>query len=175
MTTDPRFPTGKFHAPESYTAASRTAAIAAIAALPGNLRNAVAGLSETQLDTAYRDGGWTARQVVHHLADSHANAYIRMKFARTEDKPTVKPYDEAVWAELPDAKTGNPEWSLAILDGLHARWAALLATFSAADFARVWVHPEHGERTLDWMTELYAWHCTHHTAHVTELRKHKGW
>ncbi|MDA1081139.1 MAG: putative metal-dependent hydrolase [Gemmatimonadetes bacterium] len=175
MTTDPRFPAGKFHAPDSYTDASRAAAVAAIAALPANVRKAVSGLSDTQLDTPYRDGGWTVRQVVHHLADSHANAYIRMKFARTEDKPTVKPYDEAVWAELPDAKTGDVEWSLSILDGMHARWSTLLRSFSAAEFARVWVHPEYGERNLDWMTEIYAWHSRHHTAHITELRKKKDW
>ena len=175
MTTDQRFPTGKFHAPAAYTDESRANAVTAIAALPANVRKAVAGLTDAQLDTPYRDGGWTVRQLVHHLADSHANAYIRMKFARTEDKPTVKAYDEAVWAELPDAKSGNVEWSLAILDGLHARWSMLLRSFSAADFARIWIHPEHGERTLDWMVELYSWHCTHHTAHITELRKNKNW
>lgn len=175
MTTDPRFPTGKFHAPDTCTDASRATAIAAIDALPANLRKAVAGLSEAQLDTPYRDGGWTVRQLVHHVADSHANAYIRMKFARTEDKPTIMPYDEKVWAELPDAKSGNVEWSLAMLDGLHGRWAMLLRSFSATEFARTWVHPEYGERTLDWMTEMYSWHCRHHTAHVTELRKSKNW
>ena len=175
MTTDPRYPVGKFKRPDSYTDASRTAAVATIAALPTTIREAVAGLSDPQLGTPYREGGWTVRQVVHHLADSHVNAYIRTKFARTEEKPTVKPYDEAVWAELPDAKSGPVESSLAILDGLHARWAALLGTFTPDDFARTWVHPEYGERNLDWMVEMYAWHSRHHTAHITELRKNKGW
>ncbi len=175
MTSDPRYPVGKFKRPDNYTDASRTAAIDTIAALPANLRTALAGLSDAQLDTPYREGGWTVRQVTHHLADSHVNAYIRMKFARTEDKPTVKPYDEAVWAELPDAKGGDAAWSISILDGLHARWATLLRSFTPADFERRWIHPEYGERNLDWMVEMYAWHCRHHTAHVTELRKSKGW
>jgi uncharacterized damage-inducible protein DinB len=174
MTPDPRYPVGKFQKPEAYTDASRAAAIAEIAALPANLRRAVAGLNDRQLDTPYREGGWTIRQVVHHLADSHMNAYIRQRFTVTEDKPTVKPYDEAVWAELPDAKTGPVEWSLAILDGVHARWAALLKSRQPADFNRTFVHPEYGERTLDWNVALYAWHCRHHVAHITTARKNNN-
>ena len=175
MTTDPRYPVGKFHRLEAYTDATRSAAIATIAALPAALRKAVAGLSETQLDTPYREGGWTVRQVVHHLADSHVNAYIRTRFTLTSDKPTIMPYPENVWAELVDARSAPVEASLSILDGLHARWAMLLKARAAADFARAFVHPEHGERTLDWMVEMYAWHSRHHTAHITGLRKHSGW
>ncbi|MCX5756324.1 MAG: putative metal-dependent hydrolase [Gemmatimonadetes bacterium] len=175
MTTDARYPVGKFHKLESYTDATRSAAITAIAALPANLRKAVAGLTEAQLDTPYRDGGWSLRQVVHHLADSHANAYIRTRFTLTSVKPTIMPYPENVWAELFDAKSGPAEASLAILDGMHARWAMLLKSLNADAFARAFVHPEHGERTLDWMVEMYAWHSKHHAAHITELRKAKGW
>ena len=175
MTTDPRYPVGKFKKLEAYTDASRAAAIGAITALPATLRNAVAGLTEAQLDTPYRDGGWTLRQVVHHLADSHANAYIRTRFTLTSEKPTIMPYPEALWAELTDAKSGPAEWSLAMLDGMHARWTMLLKACPAADFSRAFVHPDHGERSLDWMVEMYAWHSRHHTAHVTELRKSKGW
>lgn len=166
MTTDPRYPVGKFKKPEAYTDASRAAAIQEIADLPKKLRAAVAGLSEKQLDTPYREGGWTVRQVVHHLADSHTNASIRFRFIVAEDKPTVKPYNEAVWAEFADAKSGPIEPSLTLLDGLHARWAAFLKSRPAADFSRAFVHPEHGERTMDWNTELYAWHCRHHVAHI---------
>ena len=174
-TTDPRYPVGKFEKPEGYTDASRRAAIDEIAALPANLRKAVTGLTDTQLDTPYREGGWTVRQVVHHLADSHVNAYIRMRFTITEDKPTVKPYDENIWANLPDAKSGPVAHSLSILDGLHARWAALLRSRTAEEFNRAFVHPQYGERTLDWNVALYAWHSRHHAAHITELRKAKGW
>jgi uncharacterized damage-inducible protein DinB len=171
MTTDPRYPVGKFKKPEAYTDASRAAAIQEIADLPIKLRAAVAGLTEAQLDTPYREGGWTVRQVVHHLADSHVNAYIRMRFTVTEDKPTVKPYDEAVWAELSDAKSGPVEWSLSILDGLHARWAAMLTSRPASDFSRAFIHPQYGERLLDWNVEMYAWHCRHHTAHILNAPK----
>jgi hypothetical protein len=175
MTMDPRYPIGKFRRPDAFTDTTRAAAIGAIESLPANLRNAVNGFSEAQLDTPYREGGWTVRQVVHHLADSHMNAYIRCRFAVTEDRPTVKPYDENVWATLSDARTGPIGASLSLLDGLHARWTLLLRTFTAAEFGRVWIHPEHGERTVDWMTELYAWHSRHHVAHITELRRAKGW
>ena len=175
MTADPRYPIGKFRRPDVFTDATRAAAIGAIEALPASLRNAVNGLSELQLDAPYRDGGWTVRQVVHHLADSHMNAYIRCRFAVTEDRPTVKPYDENVWANLPDARTAPIGSSLSILDGLQTRWATLLRTLTPAEFERVWIHPEHGERTVDWMVELYAWHSRHHVAHITELRRAKGW
>lgn len=175
MTSDPRYPVGKFHRPDSYTDASRAAAIGTIAALANNLKKAVTGLSPAQLDTPYREGGWTVRQVVHHLADSHMNAYIRTRFTLTSDKPTIMPYPEDVWAELSDAKTAPVEASLEILDGLHGRWVMLLRSRKAADFDRTFVHPEHGERSLDWMVAMYAWHCHHHAAHITELRRAKGW
>ena len=175
MTIDPRYPVGKFPRPAAHTDASRAAAIATIAALPVTLRQAAAGLSASQLDTPYRDGGWTVRQVVHHVADSHVNAYIRARFTLTTDKPTVMPYPEEVWAELSDAKSAPIDVSLTILDGLHARWAALLSAQHPDAFARTFVHPADGEHTLDWMVEMYAWHGRHHTAHVTGLRQQKGW
>jgi len=166
MTTDPRYPIGKFAKPEAYTDASRAAAIQHLADLPKKLRAAVAGLSEAQLDTPYREGGWTVRQVVHHLADSHSNAFIRFRFMVAEDKPTVKPYAEAVWAEFEDARSGPIEPSLSMLDGLHARLAAFLRARPTSDYSRAFVHPEYGERTMDWNLELYAWHSRHHTAHI---------
>lgn len=175
MTTDPRYPVGKFHRLDAYTDATRATAIATIAALPVTLRKAVAALSETQLDTPYREGGWTVRQVVHHLADSHMNAYIRTRFTLTSDKPTIMPYPENIWAELVDAKSAPAESSLAIIDGMHARWAMLLEAQKPDAFTRAFVHPEHGERTLDWMVEMYAWHSRHHAAHITELRKRNNW
>ena len=175
MTTDPRYPVGKFHRLEAYTDATRPAAIATIAGLPAALRKAVSGLSDKQLDTRYREGGWTVRQVVHHLVDSHVNAYIRTRFTLTSNKPTIMPYPEDVWAELPDAKSAPVEASLSILDGLHARWAMLLKAQKADAFARAFIHPDHGERTLEWLVEMYSWHCRHHTAHITELRKGKNW
>ena len=175
MTTDPRYPVGKFHRPDTYTEASRAASLATIAGLPAALRKAVSGLSDKQLDTPYREGGWTVRQVVHHIADSHVNAYIRTRFTLTSEKPTIMPYPEAVWAELADAKSAPVEASLSILDGLHARWAMLLRAQKTDAFARAFIHPEHGERTLDWMVDMYGWHCRHHTAHIIELRKSKNW
>jgi hypothetical protein len=173
-TPDPRYPVGKFKKPDAYTGASRAEAIDTIAALPANMRKAVAGLSEAQLDTPYREGGWTIRQVVHHVADSHVNAYIRMRFTVTEEKPTLKPYDEAVWAELPDAKSGPTEPSLAILDGIHARWAALLRSRKPEEFSRAFVHPQYGERILDWNVAMYAWHCRHHVAHIATARQNNN-
>ena len=174
MAEDLRYPLGKWEKKTSLDEATRRRFIDEIAVTPANFRKAVAGLSERQLDTPYRDGGWTIRQVVHHLADSHMNAYIRQRFTVTEDKPTVKPYDEAVWAELPDAKTGPIGWSLSILDGVHARWATLLKSRKPEDFNRAFIHPEYGERTLDWNVAMYAWHCRHHVAHIAEARKAKG-
>lgn len=175
MTTDPRFPVGHMRKLDAHTTATRNESVAAIAALPANMRNAVNGLTDAQLATPYRDGGWTVRQVVHHVADSHMNAYIRLRFALTQNKPTIMPYDEATWATLADAKDGPIDMSLSLLDGLHARWTMLLRALSPAQFGRPWIHPEHGERTVDWLVELYAWHSRHHVAHITELRKAKGW
>lgn len=133
------------------------------------------GLRDAQLDTPYREGGWTVRQVAHHVPDSHMNAYVRFRLALTEERPTIKTYEEARWAELADAKTAPVEVSLALLEPLHERWVRLLRSLSAGDLARTFTHPEHGVRTLEWMLFLYAWHGRHHTAHITELRKQKGW
>jgi DinB superfamily len=172
---DARFPVGKYQPPVEVNAALRSKAIDEIAATPAKFRAAVAGLSETQLDTPYREGGWTVRQVIHHLPDSHMNAYVRWKLALTEDEPTIKPYEEARWAELADSKTTAIEVSLSLLENLHERWVNLLRAMEEKDFARTFRHPEHGVRTLDWMLFLYEWHGKHHTAHITELRKQKSW
>src|SRR5208283_2337437 len=149
--------------------------IAAVAEAAAQLRKAVAGLDDRQLDTPYRPEGWTVRQVIHHVPDSHINAYIRFRFALTEDSPTVKPYDEAKWAELHDAKTMPVEVSLTLLDSLHRRWVDLLGGFSDADFARTLQHPEEGIVRLDTYLSAYAWHGKHHCAHITGLRERMGW
>jgi DinB family protein len=174
MTTDLRYPVGEFVMPASVTPALRTEAIGAIAALPTNMRDAVRGLSESQLDTAYRPGGWTVRQVVHHVGDSHINAFIRLKLALTEDNPTVKPYDEKAFANLPDHRLPI-DVSLGLLDGLHARWAAVLATLTPGHFARPLYHPEIGAITVDHLVQTYGWHSRHHVAHITRLRDREGW
>jgi uncharacterized damage-inducible protein DinB len=153
----------------------RAARIAEIDETPAKLRAAVAGLSASQLDTPYRPEGWSVRQVVHHLPDSHANAYVRFKLALTEDSPTIKPYLEARWAELPDTRETPVEVSLALLEALHRRWVILLRAMTAEDFARPLQHPEKGRLTLDQMLALYAWHGRHHVAHVTALRERMGW
>ena len=171
---DPRYPVGRFRRAEANTT-DHPSHIATLAALPANLRAAIDRLSDTQLDTPYRDGGWTVRQLVHHLADSHINSYVRMRLALTGDWPTIVPYDEAVWAELPDARTAPIDLSLHILEGLHARWALLLRSLTGDQWQRGYVHPENGRQTLAEAAALYAWHCRHHTAHITELRKRKGW
>ena len=172
---DPRYPVGKFVMPKDASPASRKAAIAEIAATPGKLRAAVAGLTDSQLDTPYREGGWTVRQVVHHVPDSHLNAYVRLRLALTEDNPTIRPYDEARWAELADAKSAPIAASQLLLDNLHERWVQLWRSLKEEDFARGLIHPEHGQRNVDWILSVYEWHGQHHTAHITELRKGKGW
>jgi hypothetical protein len=172
---DPRYPIGRFAAPERVDALLRASFVEQIAAAPAALRSAVHGLTATQLDTPYRDGGWTVRQVVHHLPDSHLNAYVRFKLALTEDSPTIKTYEEALWAELPEAKRGDVAISLALLEALHARWVAALRTAPAEAFARTLKHPEHGLMPIDRLIALYAWHGRHHVAHITTLRKHRGW
>lgn len=172
---DPRFPIGQFQAPKEITPARRQQAIEEISSAPARLRAAVLGLNPSQLDTPYREGGWTVRQVVHHVPDSHINAFVRHKVALTEEQPTIKTYQEAAWAELADAKSAPIEDSQNLLDSLHARWDRLWRAMKPEEFARVLVHPDHGERSLDWMLFLYAWHGRHHERHITELRKQKGW
>ncbi len=164
---DLRYPVGRYQAPEKISPEQRAEWINQIAALPQQLKGTVFPLTEAELDTPYRPGGWTVRQVVHHLPDSHLNSYLRFRLALTEDTPTIKPYYEERWAELPDAKTGPIGPSLLILEGLHERWTALLRTLDDAAFARTLRHPEWGQIRLDWTLGLYAWHCRHHLAHIT--------
>jgi hypothetical protein len=160
---DPRYPVGKFDAADT---TPLSAIIDEIAALPGELRKAVSRLTRKQLDTPYREEGWTARQVVHHLADSHLNGYARFRLALTESAPTITPYSEKAWAELPDAKSGPLDMSIALIEGLHARWVALMRSMSPEQFQRTFVHPERGEMSLEPTARLYAWHCRHHLAHI---------
>lgn len=172
---DLRYPVGRLVRKSVLGADERRAAIDAIAAAPAALRAAVAGLSAEQLDTPYRPGGWTVRQLVHHVADSHMQAYGRFKIALTEDNPTIKPYDEKTWAELEDSRTMSPEISLHLLDALHERLAATLRAVQAEHFARPLTHPENGPMTIDSLLGIYSWHGRHHTAHVTGLRERMGW
>ena len=172
MNTDPRYPVGKFE-PSAYS--DRATNLATIADLPAKLREAVAGLTDEQLNTPYRDGGWTLRQTVHHIADSHINSFCRCKLALTEDEPpTIRPYFEDRWAELADSKL-PVDVSLAIVDGIHQRWVAMAEAMSEEDFAREFVHPETGNWTLEKVLGLYAWHSLHHTAHITSTRERNGW
>lgn len=173
--TDPRYPIGKFHYEGPPSAQRRERLIADIAQAPAALRAAVQDLSLHQLDTPYREGGWTVRQVVHHLPDSHMNAYVRFKLALTEDEPTIKPYAEGRWAELADTKSTPIETSLVLLESLHKRFVRLLCSLSEDDWKRQFRHPELGVVSLEKNLELYAWHGRHHVAHVTELRKQMGW
>lgn len=172
--TDLSYPIGRFSG-EKLTAANRKKLLLEIAELPLQLRDALEGLSDQQLDTRYRPDGWTVRQVVHHLADSHAHASIRTRFALTQQEPTIMAYDENVWANLKDAKSGPVEPSLLLLEGLHARWTSLLESLTDADLSRKFIHPERGVVTLDVNVAIYAWHGRHHTAHITGLRKRMGW
>lgn len=168
--TDPRYPIGEFAYAGPPDPAARRDRIGRLAAAPARVRAAVAGLSPAQLDTPYRPGGWTGRQVVHHLADSHLNAYIRFRLALTEPSPTIKPYDEAAWARLPDGASGPVELSLDLLAALHRRWVLLLEQLGADDWARAYHHPALGrDVTLDEALALYAWHGEHHLAHITSI------
>jgi hypothetical protein len=170
----PQNPAGEFVPEENYGRERRDELVAVIATAPQALREAVAGLSEEPLDTRYRN--WTIRQIVHHLADSHVNSYIRFKWALTEDCPTIKAYDETRWAALEDSRTGDIHVPLALLEGLHARWVQLLRSMTEAQFARAFVHPETGKTVrLDLALGSYAWHCRHHTAQITWLRGQRGW
>jgi hypothetical protein len=173
---DLQYPVGKFEWTGPATPLQRSRFIAQIAAAPAKFRAAIAGLTPKQLDTPYRPGGWTVRQLAHHVPDSHLNAYIRFKLALTEDGPTIKPYDQDRWSALTDVEDTPVEVSLALLDALHQRWVVLLRGLEPEDFARVIVHPEHvAPLSLDRVLALYAWHGAHHTAHITALRDRLGW
>ncbi|HYW51010.1 MAG TPA: putative metal-dependent hydrolase, partial [Gemmatimonadaceae bacterium] len=170
-----QYPVGRFTAPDQVTDVVRDTAIREVADAPAAMRAAVAGLNPSQVETPYRDGGWTVRQVVHHVADSHMHAYIRFKFALTEENPTIRPYDEAAWAVLPDVASQPIEVSLALIDGIHARWVACMREMTPAQFSRAFVHPELGPQPVDLSLLRYAWHGRHHVAHVTALRQRMGW
>ncbi len=173
---NPRYPIGPFESVgRALTEAERTAFVDTIQAHPANMRAAVGGLSDEQLDTPYREGGWTSRQVVHHVVDSHLNSYVRFKLAVTEDNPTIGTYEQSAWAELPDAKFGPVEGSLALLEALHVRWVSFLRALSADDCRRTVHHPELGDITVDVLLEVYGWHCPHHEGHITGLRERMGW
>lgn len=175
MSADLRYPIGPWRSPtEPLNPAWRANHINDIAALPTQLRSAVARLTDVQLDTPYRPGGWTVRQVVHHVADSHVNAYVRIKMALTEMDPTIKPYDEQRWAELPDSSLPI-DVSLRLVDAVHERWVALVRALPIEAFARPFQHPESGPHTVDIALSSYAWHGRHHTAHITTLREREGW
>lgn len=170
-----RYPIGRFDRNQPLPAGGHAELIRSLATVPARMRMAVDGLSETRLDTPYRPGGWTVRQLVHHVSDSHINAYVRMKWGLTEDTPAIKTYDEKVWAELLDACTASVEISLQLLTGLHARWDALLNAMTTEDFARTIRHPEMGAMTLTTLLQLYGWHGRHHVAHIERLREREGW
>lgn len=172
---DLRYPIGKFMFEGTLSNEERQACIDEIAATPERMRAAVAGLSEEQLDTPYRPEGWTVRQVVHHVPESHLNSYTRFKLAITEEEPTIKPYYEDRWAELDDARTAPIELSLNLLDALHERWVWFLRSLKDAEFQRTFRHPELGIVSLDKNIALYAWHGRHHVAHITSLRERNGW
>ncbi|MEZ5316586.1 MAG: putative metal-dependent hydrolase [Vicinamibacterales bacterium] len=174
-TTDLRYPVGRLARKPTIDAAERAALIGQIEAMPARLSDALAGLSEAQLDTPYREGGWTVRQLVHHLADSHMNAFIRMRLAATEDAPALKTYDEKVWADLADTRSAPIASSQAILQGLHARWVFWLRALPEPDFARTAIHPQSGTVSIDTLLQIYGWHSLHHVAHITALRERQGW
>ena len=175
MTADPRYPIGKYTAKEVISPEELTGFLERISSLPSRLESAISGLSQIQLDTPYRDGGWTVRQVIHHVADSHMNAYIRVKWALTEESPTIKPYDEKGWAATPET-SGDPNLSIALIKALHAKWVMLLKGLSPTDLARDFIHPATKRSArLDQMTAMHAWHGDHHLAHITELKKQKDW
>jgi hypothetical protein len=173
--SDPRYPIGKFTFNGPPNEGQRKRFIDDIERTPATLREAVHGLSPQQIETPYREGGWTVRQVVHHVPESHMNAYVRFKLALTEDEPTIKPYMEDRWANLPDVRSTPIEISLALLDSLHDRWVRLLRSLKAEDWKRTFRHPELGIVSLEKNLALYSWHGQHHVAHITELRKRMGW
>ncbi len=173
--SDLQYPIGKFALDPEVTPEKRQRWIEEITAAPAAFRKATAGLSDAQLDTPYREGGWTVRQVIHHMADSHLHNLIRFRLALTEDSPAITGYDPAKWAEIPDAKTGPVDISLALLQAIHDRWALLLRTMTPADFARAFRRPDGQLVTLDRALQTYAWHGKHHAAHITGLRDRMGW
>ena len=176
MSDDPRYPIGPLEsAGRELSASERGALIDAIEAHPANMRAAVAGLDDAQLDTPYRDDGWTVRQVVHHVVDSHVNSYIRFKLAVSEDHPRITTYMQDAWANMPDGRDAPVEGSLAILDALHPRWVSFLRALPPEAFSRTVDHPELGDATVDQLLEVYGWHCPHHEGHVTGLRARMGW
>lgn len=171
-----KYPVGRFQPPKDTSEAVRRKWIEDITNLPAQLRAAVVGLTDEQLETQYRPDGWTIRQVVHHLPDSHMNSYMRFRLALTEENPTIRPYDEAAWAELPDAKLAPADLSLDLLDALHKRWVLLLKSMTEEDYQRTFVHPESGRSfRLATVLALYSWHCRHHLAHITETKKRMDW
>jgi hypothetical protein len=175
VTPDLSYPIGKWQFTPNMNAEHRAALIQQIVEAPAQFKAAVKGLTDQQLDTPYRPGGWTVRQLVHHLPDSHLNAYIRFKWALTENAPPIKAYDEKAWAETPEVNTTPVGCSLAILASLHERWVTLMKAMSDAEWQRTIEHPENGAMSLEKLLAIYSWHGRHHTAHVTELRKRNGW
>jgi DinB superfamily len=173
--SDLSYPIGKFHFEGPLTEDQKQKLVDDISHAPANLRAAVAGLSPVQLDTPYRPGGWTVRQVAHHVPDSHMNAYIRFKLALTEAEPTIKPYEQQLWAELADTKATPIEVSLTLMDSLHDRWVRLLRSLNPEDWKRNFRHPELGTVSLEKNLALYAWHGKHHVTHITNLRQRNGW
>jgi hypothetical protein len=168
------YPIGRFHRPESVSAEALMKAITTLTEFPARLEEAVSGLTDEQLDSTYREGGWTLRQVVHHVADSHMNAFIRIRLALTEDNPTIKTYEESAWATLADS-SAPVEWSLTLIESLHARLVMLLKSLDDAEWERTFVHPENGSMTIRMTALTYAWHSRHHLAHITEKRAREDW
>jgi uncharacterized damage-inducible protein DinB len=175
MVADIRYPIGKLEPKSGLSQEERKALIDQIAEAPARLREAVQGLTDEHLDIPYRPGGWTIRQLVHHLPDSHMNAYVRFKLGMTEEQPTIKPYEQHLWAELIDAKSSPIEPSLRLLESLHQRWVIFLRSMSASDFSRRINHPESGLMPLERVLQVYAWHGRHHVAHITSMRERMGW
>ena len=174
--SDPRYPNGRFSVEDQISPERRTGFIAEIAGAPAQYRAAIKGLSEAQFDTPYREGGWTVRQVIHHVPDSHMNAYLRFKLALTEENPTIKPYEESLWANLPDTANTTVGVSVVMLEALHRRWVNLLKSLTEEQWSRTYFHPEQGKALrLDWALAMYAWHGNHHLAHINSLRDRMGW
>jgi hypothetical protein len=172
---DVRYPVGPCEWPAEVSAAEKRTHLRDIAQLPAKLREAVAGLAKQHLDVPYREGGWTIRQIVHHIPDSHMNSYVRFKLALTEDQPTIKPYNEKLWAEIPEARTARIEMSLDMVDALHKRWSLMLDNMTDGDFERSILHPEIGVLKLKSLVAGYGWHCRHHVAQIVATRRRMGW